>query len=265
MFTFPTSFFWNGVDNILVEICDGETGNGTGDWFEENPTIAFTTGLPFNGSHTRTADNGDNLCGTTTVTNNGTQTTRPNIIFSWTPANGCAGKPNAGTAASTLTNVCLAQNFTLSLSGQSIAAGISYKWQSSTNNTTWIDIPGGNSMFFTTSQGVTHCTGPFLPVPSGGLTDTSTVVQVVSPPLAQGIYSINSTQATAGRNFRSFKDAVDFLKCGIGGSVVFNVAANTGPYAEQVTIPAISGSSAVNTITFNGNGTHCFTYYLHFS
>jgi hypothetical protein len=35
---------------------------------------------------------------------------------------------------------------------------------------------------------------------------------------------------------------------------VFNVAAGSGPYTEQVTIPSITGSSAINTITFNGNG-----------
>lgn len=41
---------------------------------------------------------------------------------------------------------------------------------------------------------------------------------------------------------------------GITGPVVFNVVAASGPYNQQVTIPVISGASAVNTITFNGNG-----------
>src|SRR5207253_493224 len=112
--------------------------------------------LSFNGSHTYISDNQGSLCGTVNTSNSGSQTTRPDLIFSWTPANTCTGKPNAGTAATSLTNVCLAQNFTLSLSGQTIASGITYKWQSSLNNTTWTDIPGATLPAFTTSQAVTQ-------------------------------------------------------------------------------------------------------------
>jgi hypothetical protein len=129
-FTLPTPFFWNGSDNILIEICNGEPGNTTGIWYTQNPTIAWTTGLPFNASHTVFSDNAGSLCGSTSASNAGEETNRPDIIFSWTPANACTGKPNAGTTASTLTNVCLGQNFTVSLSGQTIASGITYRWQS---------------------------------------------------------------------------------------------------------------------------------------
>jgi gliding motility-associated-like protein len=253
-FTFPTPFFWNGTDNILIEICNGDPGNTTGNWYTKNPTIAFTTGLSFNGSHTYVTDSEGNLCGTTNSFNTGSQTTRPDIIFSWTPANTCSGKPNAGTVTSSLTNVCLAQNFTLNLSGQTIASGITYKWQSSLNNTTWTDIPGATMSFLTTSQSVTHWYRAIVTCTSGGLMDTSTKVQVISPPLVQGVFTINSSQQTGGNNFQSFNDAVNFIRCGISGPVVFNVAPNSGPYAEQVTIPNIAGSSTINTITFNGNG-----------
>jgi len=56
-FSLPTPFFWNGTDNILIEICNGDPGNTTGSWFTKNPTIAWTTGLSFNGSHTYISDN----------------------------------------------------------------------------------------------------------------------------------------------------------------------------------------------------------------
>ncbi|MFL5743061.1 MAG: gliding motility-associated C-terminal domain-containing protein [Niastella sp.] len=254
VFSLPTPFFWNGTDNILIEICNGDPGNTTGAWYTENPTIAWTTGLSFNGSHTYISDNQGSLCGTINTSNSGSQTTRPDLIFSWTPANTCTGKPNAGTAATSLTNVCLAQNFTLSLSGQTIASGITYKWQSSLNNTTWTDIPGATLPAFTTSQAVTQRYRAIVTCTSGGLKDTSNSVQVISPALVQGVYSINSAQATGGTNFQSFNDAVNFIKCGISGAVTFNVAPNSGPYAEQVTIPNVGGTSTINTVTFNGNG-----------
>src|SRR5512139_1894721 len=59
-----------------------------------------------------------------------------------------------------------------------------------------------------------------------------------------GTYSIGS-----GGNYSSFTAAVNALTTqGVNGAVTFNV--NTGSYSEQIEIPAISGASAVNTITF---------------
>lgn len=67
-----------------------------------------------------------------------------------------------------------------------------------------------------------------------------------------GVYTINSG---GGGDFLTIGAAVAAMtSCGITGPVVFNVAPGTGPYVERVVIPAISGASAVNTITFNGNG-----------
>ncbi|MGD1847785.1 MAG: right-handed parallel beta-helix repeat-containing protein, partial [Salibacteraceae bacterium] len=70
-----------------------------------------------------------------------------------------------------------------------------------------------------------------------------------------GSYTINAAQATGGTNFQTFGDAVTALDtAGISGPVVMNVVAGSGPYVEQVSVPAIVGASATNTITFNGNG-----------
>lgn len=254
-FVFPTPFFWNGTDNILIEVCDGDPGNTTGTWFIENPTIAWTTGLAFNGSHTFNADNQGNLCGTTSTSNAGDQTTRPDIVFSWTPANACTGKPKAGTASSTLTNVCMAQNFTLSLTGQTIASGITYRWQSAlTSNGAYTDIPGATLSSYTGNQSVTHWYRAIVTCTNGNQTDTTNLIQITSPALVGGVFTINSGQQTGGTNFQSFNDAVNYIKCGISSAVVFNVVAGSGPYSETVTIPYIGGSSTTNTITFNGNG-----------
>jgi len=49
-------------------------------------------------------------------------------------------------------------------------------------------------------------------------------------------------------DYSTFVDAVDAVKGGIDGPVVFNV--KSGVYLEQVKLPAIQGTSNINTITF---------------
>lgn len=68
-----------------------------------------------------------------------------------------------------------------------------------------------------------------------------------------GTYTINNSSPTTSTNFNSFNDAVAALSTeGVDGAVTFNIASAT--YSEQVLIPAITGSSAANRITFEGNG-----------
>ncbi|PZF71113.1 T9SS type A sorting domain-containing protein [Taibaiella soli] len=76
---------------------------------------------------------------------------------------------------------------------------------------------------------------------------------VGQPLFPAGTYTINNTQPTAGTNFHSFGDAVNAISCGIAGPVVFNCAPGTGPYNEQVIIPAIANTSQTNYVLFNGN------------
>lgn len=65
-------------------------------------------------------------------------------------------------------------------------------------------------------------------------------------PSLSGTYTIGSSM---GANFPTFTAAVDVLAAvGVCGPVVFEV--ESGTYNEQVIIPAISGASSVNTITF---------------
>ncbi len=64
-----------------------------------------------------------------------------------------------------------------------------------------------------------------------------------------GTFTIGATGT-----YPNFTAAAAALVCGVNGPVVFNVLPGSGPYNEQITIPQITGTSAVNTITFNGNG-----------
>lgn len=154
-FNFAAPFVWNGVDNVVIEICNGLPANisdGLQHW-TNNPSIPWTTGLPFNGSHTIAADQAGNLCSSTiagSVTS--TQTTRPNITFSWASGGPCTDPPTAGTVNSNANPACNGANFSLTTTGSSFGSGQIYRWQSSSDNTNWSDIPGGTTPSINVSQ-----------------------------------------------------------------------------------------------------------------
>lgn len=81
----------------------------------------------------------------------------------------------------------------------------------------------------------------------------NTIVQYFCVGLS-GTYTIDFSAPNGGTNFATFTDAVKALSCGVFGPVVFNVAPGQFTFYESIEIPAINGASAVNTITFNGNG-----------
>ncbi|MGB8193186.1 MAG: hypothetical protein WCF67_14755, partial [Chitinophagaceae bacterium] len=253
-FLFTTPFFWNGTDNIVVEVCNGDPNSTAGTTWTNNPIVPWTTGLSFNGSHTYRADNLDNLCGTATTTENATPTTRPNITFTWTSATACGGTPAGGIAATSAAVACSGIPFTLSVSGTPATSGLQFQWQSSADNSAWSDITGATTSNYVRTQTATTYYRVKVTCSNGGGFDFSTSVQVTTPSSPSGAYTINSALPTGGSNFQSFNDAYTFIKCGIGGPVVFNVASGSGPYNEQLIMNAVPNASATNTVTFNGNG-----------
>ncbi len=80
-----------------------------------------------------------------------------------------------------------------------------------------------------------------------------------------GNYTINPSLAASATNFQNFASAITYLTSastrtdggpvnatpfGVNGAVTFNVSAAT--FTGQFTVPAITGASATNTITFKG-------------
>lgn len=63
----------------------------------------------------------------------------------------CSGTPNASTATISSAAGCAGASFNLSASGQSTGTGISYQWQSSSDNTNWTNISGATSSTYATS------------------------------------------------------------------------------------------------------------------
>jgi hypothetical protein len=181
---------------------------------------------------------------------------RPNIQITFTPASACTVPPIGGLASSSLTNSCNGENFVLNLTGNSTGSGQTYQWQSSlTGNAPWSNIGSANlSPSYITNQ--TTSTYYRCAVTCSGNTAYSDSVQVITPALVGGTFTINSALPTGGGNFASFAEAFEYIKCGINSPVVFNVAVGSGPYAlaSPLILNEIYGTSLVNTITINGNG-----------
>ena len=81
-------------------------------------------------------------------------------------------------------------------------------------------------------------------------------IALTSPLFAQlsGSYTIDPS-GTGTNNYTSFTSAISALSTsGVSGAVTFNV--KQGTYTEQVTIPAVTGATAANKITFQADPTN---------
>ena len=97
---------------------------------------------------------------------------------------------------------------------------------------------------------------------SDGNASNDTLPVTVCPSLV-GTFTIDSF-GSGPNNFTSFKNAINNMICGgVAGPVIFQVAAGT--YNEQVSIPAIPNTSAVNTITFDGGNGNAATRIVTFA
>jgi hypothetical protein len=99
-------------------------------------------------------------------------------------------------------------------------------------------------------------------MPAGATaTDVNTVSAAPSSPNMflvgaglTGAYTIDAAAATAGSNFQTFSALTYALHTGcLNGPVTVDVTAASGPYTDALVIPAMTGSSAVNTFSLNGN------------
>lgn len=255
-----TPFIWNGTDNLVVEICNGDPASSatTVTTNTVNPSVYYSTNYNFICSHTFYGNNlvGGTACGIKDTADRGIGNLRPDITFSWSPSVVCTGGFAPATVVSSVGSVCGAESVSLSWTGEP-AKGMTYQWQSSPDNLVWADIATANSFLYTTTQPATTWYRLKITCSNGGATTQySASVKVNTPDLLEGTFTINNTVAAsdpAAKIFKSFTDAFAYIKCGIKGPVVFNVVNNPTPYTEQLVIPAISGTSAVNTVTVNGN------------
>jgi len=90
----------------------------------------------------------------------------------------CAGTPAGGTANASPTNGCPGYSTTITVTGATIASGLTYQWQSSPDNVTWTNIPGATGLTYSTVvsseiyfRRITTCT-------NSGISSNSSVVHL---------------------------------------------------------------------------------------
>jgi hypothetical protein len=73
------------------------------------------------------------------------------IGITYTPGSNCSGTPNTGTVSTSVNNTCSSTATTLTGNGLTSTTGISYQWQSSSDNSIWTDISGQVSTTYLTT------------------------------------------------------------------------------------------------------------------
>ncbi|MBW7951792.1 MAG: right-handed parallel beta-helix repeat-containing protein, partial [Chitinophagaceae bacterium] len=223
-----------------------------------NPTAStaitwdYEYGTACTGSDNNAGKYTNNTTGTLPATLATSNYRRPNLGFNYTEPP-CIDPPTAGSTQSSVSTICSNANFDLTLSGNTMGNGQTYKWQqSTTGNAPWTDVDTANTTpLYTTTQGVN--TYYRCAVTCSGNTAYSDSIQITTPALVNGTFTIDST---GGGDFFSLYDAFNYIVCGVNGAVTFNIAPGSGPYTlpTQLMINAVYGTSASNTITINGNG-----------
>jgi len=124
---------------------------------------------------------------------------RPNIKIHYVPGTACSGTVTAGTANASMSPVCPSVPYSLSLSGNTLASGITYQWQSATSAAgPFVDIIGATNSAYSTSQTVDTWYQCIVTCTASGSIDTSTVVSVATNDFFNCYCTSGATSTTYG-------------------------------------------------------------------
>jgi hypothetical protein len=272
---FPaTSYYTTGFTTVFSAVSHVITGNATaGGWFE------VTLGSPYMYDNTKsliveiqytnrtaissgttnistitsvstgrnTRCSGTDLAATTGTTN----TTQNDFGIDLSTA-ACTSPPTPGTATTSMASVCSGSPATLGLTGSSVGIGLTYQWESaSSSGGTYTPISGATSF----SQVINPVSTLYYrcAITCSGSTDYSVPVMVaVDPALAAGTYTIDPLTPTGGANFHTFTEAIQAIRCGVAGPIIFDVPAGS-VFTE--TVPLITrGGTSSSPIIFRKSG-----------
>lgn len=257
-FMLTTPFNWDGVSNLIVEICfDNAAFN-----FSGNETVYYTP-TNFTSVYSYYCDSWCNTGGGCFNTSTSTfyqYQNRVNTRFEFTPPvvndAGIAAIDTPYVPSCTLADKLY---ITLGNNGQGDLTSANVNWsvngvnQTALNWTGLVSAQGGTAgpifvgnYSFSAGDIVKVWTSMPNGVPdSANTNDTARFIPNVS---LSGMYTIDPAGSGAS-NFLSFTDAVDALtQYGVCGAVTFDVADAT--FNEQIQIGEIIGASATNTVTF---------------
>jgi parallel beta-helix repeat protein len=242
--TLTNPFWWDGTYNILVEVCFGSlTSTGSSGTVR---VYNATSGFRFSRSNTTP------LCDqpTETVAN-----TKPQCLmtFGTQPAtdaglSAIVSPEKPFSAGNSSVSVRLENYGTANLTSATIAWTVNGVAQTPFNWSGTVS-PGGSTVVNIGSY--SFVAGTYYTIVANAsaagdvIPNNNQVTRTDILPALTGNYTI----AAIGGDFTSFSEAVSSLTSGgISAAVNFNISAGT--YYEQLQIPAISGASETNTITF---------------
>ena len=170
--------------------------------------------------------------------------------------NGCSGAPAAGTTSASAPTIYTGTTSSLTLAGRSTAAGVSYRWQSSTSGGagTFANISGATSYTYTTTNLSTSTYYRCISTCSiSSQSSTSTTTSVTVTPTLAAIAgpstvcpgsTITMSNAVAGGNWTSSNGR---LTIGTSSGIV------TGVAAGNAVITYAAGASRVTTTVTVGS------------
>ena len=180
----------------------------------------------------------------------------------------CSGTPTAGTAITSSASICPSVNYTLSLSGATLAAGLSYQWQSAPSATgPWTSIPTGTTPSFITSQTVD--TWYQCIVTCSGLSATSSVVGVTTNSF---LACYCTSTATSNFDEEILNVTLNTLNnsstCGVaapGPGSTASLYSNYTTLTPTILSPGVVYPLSVEIGTCNGSYTNCTKVWIDFN
>jgi len=256
---FDVPFTWNGTSNLLIEICTGTTNPFTSPYGGVQAKTGITSG-----SRSYRVD-GAAACA---ISTNTVHTTKPYVRLTKAATPACSGTPNTGSVSLSAASGCSGASMTATGIGLSTGTGITYQWQSSTDNATWGNIAGATGSTYSPSptattyyrvrttcsnSGITSNSSSSLytvncfQMPASGTSSITTCSSTIYEPGGIGNYANNVTSTitiypTAGQmaklNFTQFS-----TESGWDGLVIYNGNSTAAP---MIASALGVGSSATN-------------------
>jgi PKD repeat protein len=256
--SFSTPFVWDGTSNIVIEVCFDNYPNG----YTTNALHYYST-TSFNSCNYYYSDGGG-VCPTAIAST--VATTRPNMRFTITtpvpydilttsivsPTSWAVGNntltiraSNFGTTAITSADFGYIFNNGTPVLENAVAISPARTTGQTYDKTftTALNITTGGTYTLKVWSRNPNNTGP-----DGNVNNDTLTVSICTG--MSGSFTINPS-GTGANNYVSFTAVGAALNsCGISGPCYFTVAAGT--YTEKLTLTNINGTSATNTITFDG-------------
>ncbi|MDP4867839.1 MAG: fibronectin type III domain-containing protein, partial [Crocinitomicaceae bacterium] len=206
-FTLTTPFIYTGGTlQIMTDHIKYGTASGANNFYRTAATgmaIGWAAGAAGSAASSLTTTYGNN---------------RPNIKIHYVPGIACTGAVTAGTAVSSVPTVCPSVPYSVSLTGSTLASGITYQWQSATSATgPFSNITGATNSSYQASQTVDTWYQCIVTCTGSSSIDTSTIVGVTTNSFFNCYCTSTATSTTYGDIQRVELNTIDNSSTGCNG------------------------------------------------